>query len=108
MEAPYDRAPTPAKSQNGRDLRAAGQWLGLHRDGRAISRRLNRRSVSVKPQIEFRRRRECARRCDRFSFAVQHGANPEAIRRALSRDSRGNASGPLGAALDIIAAEKNP
>ena len=38
-----------------------------------------------------------------FSFAVQHGAEPEAIRRALCRDSRGNASGPLGAALDIIA-----
>jgi hypothetical protein len=30
-----------------------------------------------------------------FSFAVQHGADPEAIRRALCRDSRGNASGPL-------------
>ena len=43
-----------------------------------------------------------------FSFAVQHGADPDAIRRALSRDSRGNASGPLGAALDIIAAEENP
>jgi len=40
-----------------------------------------------------------------FSFAAQHGADPEAIRKALSRDSRGNASGPLGAALDAIAAE---
>ena len=40
-----------------------------------------------------------------FSFAVQHGADPDAIRRALSRDSRGNASGPLGAALDVIAKE---
>lgn len=38
-----------------------------------------------------------------FSFAVQHGADPEAIRAALCRDSRGNATGPLGAALDIIA-----
>ena len=38
-----------------------------------------------------------------FSFAVQHGANPEAIRRALSRDSQGRATGPLGTALDIIA-----
>jgi hypothetical protein len=36
------------------------------------------------------------------SFALQHGADPDAIRRALSRDSRGNASGPLGAALDRI------
>jgi hypothetical protein len=38
-----------------------------------------------------------------FSFAVQHGADPEAIRRALCRDAKGNASGPLGAALDAIA-----
>lgn len=38
-----------------------------------------------------------------FSFAVQHGADAEAIRRALCRDSQGRASGPLGAALDMIA-----
>src|SRR5262245_41704075 len=38
-----------------------------------------------------------------FSFAVQHGADPEAIRRALSRDSQGQATGPLGAALDRFA-----
>jgi hypothetical protein len=41
-----------------------------------------------------------------FSIAVQHGADPEVIRRALCRDSNGNASGPLGAALDIIAAQE--
>ena len=38
-----------------------------------------------------------------FSFAVQHGADPEAIRRALCRDSQGRALGPIGEALDIIA-----
>jgi hypothetical protein len=38
-----------------------------------------------------------------FSFVVQYGADPEAIRSALSRDSQGRASGPLGAVLDIIA-----
>lgn len=38
-----------------------------------------------------------------FSFAVQHGADPEAIRRALSRDGQGHAIGPLGVALDLIA-----
>jgi len=43
-----------------------------------------------------------------FSFAVQHGANPESIRRALSRDSQGRANGPLGVALDRIAAQENP
>jgi hypothetical protein len=38
-----------------------------------------------------------------FSFAVQHGADPEAIRRALCRDSQGCALGPIAEALDIIA-----
>jgi hypothetical protein len=38
-----------------------------------------------------------------FSFAIQCGADPEQIRTALCRDSQGNASGPLGAALDLIA-----
>jgi hypothetical protein len=37
-----------------------------------------------------------------FSIAVQCGADPEVIRRALCRDSAGGASGPLGAALDLI------
>jgi hypothetical protein len=43
-----------------------------------------------------------------FSFAVQHGADLEAIRRALSRDSLGDASGPLGAALDRLCAAEEP
>ncbi len=38
-----------------------------------------------------------------FSIAIQHGADPEVIRRALCRDARGKASGPLAAALDAIA-----
>jgi hypothetical protein len=37
-----------------------------------------------------------------FSIALQHGADPETVRRALCRDSLGRASGPLGAALDVI------
>jgi hypothetical protein len=37
-----------------------------------------------------------------FSIAIQHGADPQTIRRALCRDSQGRASGPLGAALDAI------
>jgi hypothetical protein len=40
-----------------------------------------------------------------FSFAILHGADPEAIRLSLSRDSNGRASGVLGAALDHIAGE---
>lgn len=42
-----------------------------------------------------------------FSLAVQHGADPDQIRRALCRDSQGNASGPLGAALDVIAGHRH-
>jgi hypothetical protein len=38
-----------------------------------------------------------------FSIAVQCGADPEVIRRALSRNSQGRASGLLGTALDLIA-----
>src|SRR5262245_31665842 len=37
-----------------------------------------------------------------FSFAVQHGADAEAIRRALCRDSEGRAEGPVGEILDLI------
>ena len=37
-----------------------------------------------------------------LSIALQHGADLETIRRALCRDSQGRASGPLGAALDLI------
>jgi hypothetical protein len=40
-----------------------------------------------------------------FSIAVQHGADPEIIRRALCRDARGNPSGPLGVALDMLAVQ---
>jgi hypothetical protein len=37
------------------------------------------------------------------SLAFQHGADPYTLRRALCRDSQGNASGPLAAALDTVA-----
>jgi hypothetical protein len=38
-----------------------------------------------------------------LSFALQEGADIDAIRKALGRDSFGRPLGPLGAALDIIA-----
>jgi hypothetical protein len=38
-----------------------------------------------------------------LSFALQHGADIDAIRRALCRDGQGRALGPLAAALDLIA-----
>lgn len=37
-----------------------------------------------------------------MSFALQFGADLDVIRRALTRDGRGEAGGPLGAALDCI------
>jgi hypothetical protein len=43
-----------------------------------------------------------------FSFAVQYGADAEAIRRALCRDSQGRALGPLGAVLDRLASKDGP
>ena len=36
------------------------------------------------------------------SIALQHGVPVETIRKALLRDARGNASSPLGMALDLI------
>jgi hypothetical protein len=41
------------------------------------------------------------------SIALQFGADIEVIRKALCRDGRGNASGPLGVALDILATEEH-
>jgi hypothetical protein len=38
------------------------------------------------------------------SLALQHGVNLDTLRRSLLRDARGVASGPLGVALDAIAA----
>jgi ribonucleoside-diphosphate reductase alpha chain len=42
------------------------------------------------------------------SLALQFGCPAEVLRKALSRDARGNASGPLAAALDLLAEEQTP
>jgi len=42
------------------------------------------------------------------SIAIQSGADIDTIRQALCRDSHGRASGPLGVALDQIAAKAAP
>jgi ribonucleoside-diphosphate reductase alpha chain len=36
------------------------------------------------------------------SLALQYGCPVDVLRKALARDSHGRASGPLGAALDLI------
>jgi hypothetical protein len=40
------------------------------------------------------------------SIALQYGVPLEIIRRALMRDGQGRPSGPLGAALDLLAADE--
>jgi hypothetical protein len=40
------------------------------------------------------------------SLALQFGCPAEVLRKALSRDSRGNANSPLGTALDLITADQ--
>ncbi len=42
-----------------------------------------------------------------LSFALQHGADIDALRKALCRDGRGRALGPLGAALDKLVVIKS-
>jgi hypothetical protein len=37
-----------------------------------------------------------------LSFALQYGADADAIRRALGRDAQGRALGPIGQVLDIV------
>ena len=41
-----------------------------------------------------------------LSFALQHGADLGEIRKALTRNANGTASGPLGAALDLLLGER--
>jgi hypothetical protein len=41
-----------------------------------------------------------------LSFALQYGADPEFIRRALTRDANGKSLGAVGVVLDILAEEE--
>jgi hypothetical protein len=40
------------------------------------------------------------------SIALQHGVSPDVIRHALTRNGNGEASGPLGTLLDLLASER--
>jgi hypothetical protein len=68
------------------DGRLAGVFLSNHKSNSAVD--TNARDAAI----------VC-------SIALQCGADIETIRRALSRDSRGHATGPLGVALDLICGE---
>ncbi len=43
-----------------------------------------------------------------FSIARQYGAPLDVLRKSLMRDSKGDPSGPLAAALDLIAQRETP
>src|SRR6516164_1115259 len=43
-----------------------------------------------------------------LSFALQYGADVDAIRRALCRDGTGKALGPIAQALDLLGGEAKP
>ena len=43
-----------------------------------------------------------------LSFALQHGADIDEIRKALCRDGTGRALSPIGAILDILVEDETP
>jgi hypothetical protein len=43
-----------------------------------------------------------------LSFALQYGADIDEIRKALCRNSKGRALGPVGAALDLLSKGSEP
>jgi hypothetical protein len=94
-----ERLPNRRASETA-ELAAAGIWytctLSHYSDGRIAELFLSNHSASA-ADVGARDAGIA------FSFAVQHGADSEAIRLALSRDSHGRLSGPLGAVLDLLA-----
>lgn len=73
--------------------------VGFFPDGRVAEIFLNNGKAGSQADVNARDAAIVA------SLALQSGADLETIRQSLSRDPRGLASGPLGAALDIIALE---
>ena len=81
------------------DLEVAGlrytATIGRFADGRVAEVFLNNHRINSAADVHARDAAIAV------SFALQHGADFEDLRRALSRDANGRASGPLGAALDL-------
>jgi hypothetical protein len=73
--------------------------LGYFEDGRLAEIFLNADKVGTAIETNARDSAVVA------SLAHRHGVSPEAIRRALSRNENGKASGPLGTLLDLLAAD---
>jgi hypothetical protein len=96
---PNRRAHEALRFQHGGQRYHAG--LGRFSDGRLAEIFLNSAKAGTDLATAAR---DAAIVC---SLAFQHGATVEEVRCALSRNSDGSASGPLGALLDIVAAEGN-
>jgi hypothetical protein len=74
--------------------------LGYFDDGRLAEIFLNADKVGTAIETNARDSAVVA------SLALQHGVSPETIRRALSRNENGAASGPLGTLLDLLASRE--
>jgi hypothetical protein len=73
--------------------------LGYFEDGRLAEVFLNADKIGTAIETAARDSAVVA------SIALQHGVPPDTIRHALTRNGNGDASGPLGALLDLLAAE---
>jgi hypothetical protein len=76
--------------------------LGYFEDGRLAEIFLNAEKIGT--AIQTAARDSAVVSC----LALQHGVPPETIRRALTRNGNGEASGPLGMLLDLLASEREP
>ena len=76
--------------------------LGYFEDGRLAEIFLNAEKIGT--AIQTAARDSVVVSC----LALQHGVPPETIRRALTRNGNGEASGPLGMLLDLLASEREP
>jgi hypothetical protein len=71
--------------------------LGYFDDGRLAEIFLNAEKIGTAIQTAARDSAVVA------SLALQHGVPPETIRHVLTRNGNGEASGPLGTLLDLVA-----
>jgi hypothetical protein len=74
--------------------------LGYFDDGRLAEIFLNAEKIGAAIEAAARDNAVVA------SLALQHGVPPEIIRRALTRNSDGSASGALGTLLDLLAEQE--
>jgi hypothetical protein len=75
--------------------------LGYFADGRLAEIFLNADKVGTAIETAARDSAVVA------SLALQHGVPPETIRHALTRNGNGEAGGPLGTLLDLLASERH-